>query len=191
MTEITLEEAKAKADALKINYQNNITLKTLLKKIEEVELKKDNFSEEVNKEEAKAKAEQTSTLINIIKASNISNTVIVYCKIPFGLEFIRNKKIIKFNGLPITGTDKATLGKKFEAFSIIGYGKTYNIDKDDWEYFKNIYKDQPFIINNLIYAVEDNNYGEAMKKENEKNITGFEPIDPNTDKLLLTTPTQK
>lgn len=165
MNNLSYSELKEKAISLGIEIKGNPKKDELIKKIENVG--------------------QDSSLETVSNDKN-NNKVIVYCKLPFGLSFRRGLREIKFNGLPITGFYGSTLNKKIPSQYTIEFGKTYNIDKSDWEYFKAVYKDQKFIKNNFIFAVEDASEGNDKAEDLKEMETGLEPVKMKGDSRTKT-----
>ncbi|MDR9839452.1 hypothetical protein [Herbaspirillum huttiense] len=106
-------------------------------------------------------------------------TVSVACKLPHGLH-IQLRKVEKTReGDLSNGVGKVvTLKGANDSDAVAGHGITHGVDKDFFEAWLKQEAEQPFVKNKLVFAQERENSVIAQAKEQEKNITGFEGLDP-------------
>lgn len=63
----------------------------------------------------------------------------------------------------------------------MGYALTEGVDKDSFDQWLKDNREQPFVKNQLIFAMPNVSDAEAKAKENEKRVTNFEAFDPAGD----------
>jgi hypothetical protein len=90
-----------------------------------------------------------------------TETVIVGCKLPHGLKFAFEGKVITLEGLNKTEI-------------INGFGLTRDVPSDAWAWFEKTYKSSRFIANGLVFAVTDDASARSAATEREGNKTGLE-----------------
>lgn len=106
-------------------------------------------------------------------------TVSVACKLPHGLHIQLRKTTTKRDGEVSEGFGPVvTLKGANDRDAVAGHGITHGVDKELFEAWLKQEAEQPFIKNKLVFAQERENSAVAQAKEQEKNITGFEGIDP-------------
>jgi hypothetical protein len=63
--------------------------------------------------------------------------------------------------------------------TIGGYGLTENVPAKVWHQWLAKHKRTPMVLNGLVYAHEEKESVIAFAGDHEKQVTGFEPLDPN------------
>ncbi|EMB4114254.1 MULTISPECIES: hypothetical protein [Serratia] len=97
----------------------------------------------------------------------MAEQVTVGCKLPNGLV------------LEVDGHQQAVAGYRGEDVRIIGgYGLT-PVDKELWDAWLKIHKDQPYVKNGVIFAQDNGNSARAQAKEQEKLKSGLDPLPQN------------
>lgn len=106
-------------------------------------------------------------------------TVSVACKLPHGLhiqlrktEKTRDGEISQGHG-PVV-----TLKGANHHEAIAGHGITHGVDKEFFDAWLKQESGQPFVKNKLVFAQDREASAVAQAKEQAKNETGFEGIDP-------------
>ncbi|HDJ1441608.1 TPA: hypothetical protein PPN70_004057 [Serratia rubidaea] len=94
----------------------------------------------------------------------MAEQVTVGCKLPNGLVLDVQGKQVKINGF-----------RSKEVRIIGGYGLT-SIDKDLWDAWLKVHKNQPYVKNGAIFAQENGNSARAQANEQEKVKSGLEPL---------------
>ncbi|MDK1195306.1 hypothetical protein QMW88_04050 [Cronobacter dublinensis] len=93
----------------------------------------------------------------------MAETVVVGCKLPNGL-------IVEQGGY------RVTLNGANTSNVIGGYGLTDGVDKDAFEKWLAVHKDQPYVKNELVFAQAKANSARDKAKENAKVKTGLEGL---------------
>lgn len=106
-------------------------------------------------------------------------TVTVACKLPHGLHIQLRKTEKTRDGEISTGIGEVVTIKGANAHdAIAGHGITPGVDKDFFEAWLKQEAAQPFVKNKLVFAQERENSAVAQAKEQARNVTGFEGLDP-------------
>lgn len=97
----------------------------------------------------------------------MAEQVTVGCKLPNGLV------------LDVEGKQAIVAGFRGEGVRIIGgYGLTA-VDKELWEAWLEIHKEQPYVKSGVIFAQDNGNSVRSQAKEQEKVKSGLEPLSQN------------
>ena len=91
-------------------------------------------------------------------------TTCVGCKLPNGLHLDYAGKRVTLNGAN-------------SAVIVGGHDITEGVDKEWFEAWLAAYKDNPAVVNGLVFAHEKRVNTEAEAKDRAKNKTGLEPVD--------------
>ncbi len=93
----------------------------------------------------------------------MAETIVVGCKLPNGL-------IVEQDGYTVTlnGSNSANV--------IGGYGLTDGVDKDAFEKWLSVHKEQPYVVNELVFAQAKANSAQAKASENAKVKSGLEGL---------------
>ena len=164
MVELNKQELMAKAKEMGVTFSYADTAEKINEKIQlhlAKEAEKVRTADEVEQEVKAVKAVQDDGLVNVA------------CKIPNGIRFntpygeymlkgVRMSEIVKAGGYLPAGSYNIT-----------------PIPAKAWEWIKEHYKDQPFLINKIIFAEREYNSAVAKAKDLDKDVeSGFEQIDP-------------
>lgn len=125
-------------------------------------------------------AQTKSTDVNIPVQSNTEsgdNFISVMSKFPHDLSFILpNGKIKIIKGMPQNKLVVANSQGMTMPFG--SYAKT-ELTAEEWSFFANLHRDQPFIKNKIIFAeTNEKRAASAVKELDEEVKSGMEQIDP-------------
>ncbi|MGT3185588.1 hypothetical protein ACVSXV_23130 [Yersinia enterocolitica] len=93
----------------------------------------------------------------------MSEVLTVGCKLPNGLVLEQDGYQVELNG----SNSSLVFG---------GYGLTEGIDKDAFEKWLSVHKDQPYVKNDLVFAQAKTNSAQAKASENAKVKSGLEGL---------------
>lgn len=93
----------------------------------------------------------------------MAETLTVGCKLPNGLIVEQDGYTVQLNG----GNSANIVG---------GYGLTEGVDKDSFEKWLSIHKDQPYVKNELVFAQAKANSAAAKAVENAEVKSGLEGL---------------
>lgn len=106
-------------------------------------------------------------------------TVSVACKLPHGLHIqLRKNEKTKDGEISIGVGEVVTLKGANAKDAVAGHGITHGVDKEMFDAWLKQEAHQPFVKNKLVFAQERENSVVAQAKEQAKNVSGFEGIDP-------------
>lgn len=129
--------------------------------------------------------------------------VVVACKLPMGLR-LRNfrprnvpyqqrdgsvKEVVEHvpdqTSIVIHGSSPPRVGNSRHRI-MYGYGFTEGVDKESYDDWAKANKDQPFLINHLVFSSASIAEAEEKAKDYEKQPTGMERLNPDGDRRFLT-----
>ncbi|HFF9139736.1 TPA: hypothetical protein ACQ9T4_002877 [Yersinia enterocolitica] len=93
----------------------------------------------------------------------MSEVLTVGCKLPNGLVLEQDGYQVELNG----SNSSLVFG---------GYGLTEGIDKDAFDKWLSVHKDQPYVKNDLVFAQAKTNSAQAKASENAKVKSGLEGL---------------
>lgn len=93
----------------------------------------------------------------------MSETVIVGCRLPFGVQIRFKDKTVSLNG---ANTSRVIGGD-------CGYTE---VEKDFWEAWKEINQKKPIMLSGAIFSSSDKKSAKEKAKEFKDRMTGFEPL---------------
>lgn len=127
------------------------------------------------------------------KPQSAGDKVTVYCKMPNGLRLrvfrmVEQREPVlgggtrEFHMAEPEGPEVVVWGNRFRlgdpmTHRIIGdYGLTEGVDKDFWDAWLEANKEQPYVVNGLIFAAGKREYGEAEAEDRRDTWSGLGPL---------------
>lgn len=149
--------------------------------------------------EAQVLVNRTSAQRANPKPESAGAHVTIYCKLPTGMFLqayrmveqrvqvmgggVREEHIAEPVGLPvkINGNRTGRLGDPARHAVIGDFGVTHGVSKDLWDQWLDANKDQPYVVNGLIFASEKGRDGEDEAHDRRDTFTGLEPMAKDGD----------